>query len=58
MGSNTVKSSLVCTFIDKETLEKTYSNLHRGFSVDLEKIFIFGIDIEKKYLFTYKVALD
>ena len=58
MGNNTVKSSLVCTFIDKETLEKTYSNLHRGFGVDLEKIFIFGIDNEKKYLITYKVSLD
>ena len=44
MSNNLLKSSLVCTFVDKKSLEKIYLNLKKGFGVDIEKIFIFNIE--------------
>ena len=58
MSNNPFKSSLVCTFIDKKSLEKIYLNLKKGFGVDIEKIFIFNIEDNDRYLITYKVFLD
>lgn len=58
MSNNLLKSSLVCTFVDKKSLEKIYLNLKKGFDVDIEKIFIFNIEDNDRYLITYKVSLD
>ena len=58
MSNNLLKSSLVCTFVDKKSLEKIYLNLKKGFGVDIEKIFIFNIEDNDRYLITYKVSLD
>mgnify|MGYP003657135247 FL=1 len=58
MNNNISKSSLVCTFVEQKSLEKTYSNLEKGFGVDTNKVFIFNIEDKEKYLITYKVNLD
>tara|TARA_R110001606_G_scaffold232796_3_gene380238 strand:- start:1144 stop:1563 length:420 start_codon:yes stop_codon:yes gene_type:complete len=58
MNNNISKSSLVCTFVENKYLEKTYSNLEKGFGVETNKIFVFNIEDEEKYLITYKVSLD
>ena len=54
MNNNISKPSLV----EQKSLEKTYSNLEKGFGVDTNKVFIFNIEDKEKYLITYKVNLD
>jgi hypothetical protein len=58
MNNNISKSSLVCTFVERKSLEKIYSNLEKGFGVDTNKVFIFNIEDKEKYLITYKISLD